>query len=490
MSGGRNLGRSGALSLVSALLPVPFLHDASGRVTLTRIIGELLGEPFAVVESPLPFQHVWNIVEACQRHPDAFDALLYALEKAEGNTRQMQEVRHAVDALRTAELWPERERERLLMLLSGVAIPEIADVYVHVTRPSGHRLPPTATLVDYLNAVGLLNSEASGLPRLLSFIEHLAPRVPPALRAEMHRWADDQTERLGLTDELAEMRARCARSPEVGPEPQSTAYLIVQIIPDSPSGRRCRLTHWRQLDAAEGWQPLRGGDVIGDLDELKRAVAELIGEVEEEWARFEPEVRIEFVLPDELLNLDVDRWPWEPPDKIPQPIGTRFPVAVRSQERMSETRYRRHWRQRWRRLSGCLDDAGVLPEEAVHWSGDRPPEALGGVLMSDLGLLSMVLSAPPLSGSAGLDELTVGVRDGIPLMLWHRDDCTDPEFRALVKQLLHCHGAELLERVRLARARADAEPGVARPASDLTLLWDDPNRVVVPTRPGTEGVRP
>lgn len=481
MAGGAELGRSSSLSLVSALLRVPFLNEVSSRTTVVQLVGEVLGEPFSVAEHAHPFQHIWNIVEACRRHPEGFDALSHVLGQVEGNSLPMHEVDRIIGDMRTTGLWPDAEYQRLLALLSGVSVPDLPDIYQHVTGATGHRLPPGSTVAEHLNAANVLNADSNGLPKLLSLIEHLAPTVRADLSAELRAWADAQAGRLGLVAELQSMRARCARRPEVRAESRSAAYLVVLIHPENPSGQRCRLAHWRQLDLSEGWKPMRGSDVVGDLDDIKRAVAGLIEQVETEWSHLDPDVRIEFVLPNELLNLDVDQWPWETTSNIPQPIGTRFPVSVRALERMREDKYHRHWRLRWKRLNSWLQDAGTLPEEANHWAGGQNPDALGGVLMRDMSLLSMVLGEPPLPGSSGLDDVVVGVRDGIPLMLWHRNDCASEEFRDLVKGVLHGEGEPVLERVRLARADARAERKPGHAGNALTVLWDDPDRVVTPT---------
>ncbi|WP_461156987.1 effector-associated domain 2-containing protein [Saccharopolyspora tripterygii] len=74
MAGGAELGRSSSLSLVNALLRVPFLNEVSSRTTVVQLVGEVLGEPFSVPEHAHPFQHVWNIVDACRRHPEAWIA--------------------------------------------------------------------------------------------------------------------------------------------------------------------------------------------------------------------------------------------------------------------------------------------------------------------------------------------------------------------------------------------------------------------------------
>ncbi|WP_406601911.1 VMAP-C domain-containing protein [Lentzea sokolovensis] len=107
-------------------------------------------------------------------------------------------------------------------------------------------------------------------------------------------------------------------------------------------------------------------------------------------------------------------------------------------------------------------------------------------------LVSLVLSESPQVAKSGRDEVAVGLRAGVPLMVWHREKCDSAEFVAVVEELLH--GVDdphhLLERIRLARATAFEEGAAARHVcGKLTVLFDDPARVVMPVPPAApEGV--
>ena len=80
---------------------------------------------------------------------------------------------------------------------------------------------------------------------------------------------------------------------------------------DGSAGDWFRLSQWRQLGGPEPWSPLHGTDEVGTLAVIKGHMATLIEKVEDHWAQYRRDNRIEFVLDYEDLNLDVDQWPWE-----------------------------------------------------------------------------------------------------------------------------------------------------------------------------------
>jgi hypothetical protein len=75
---------------------------------------------------------------------------------------------------------------------------------------------------------------------------------------------------------------------------------------------------------------------------------------------------------------------------------------------------------------------------------------------------------------------------GVPLVLRHREKCDTAEFVTVVENLLHGDGDlhDLLERVRLVRVTAFEQGAVPGHVGEkLTVLLDDPVRVVVPLCP-------
>ncbi|GGU50719.1 VMAP-C domain-containing protein [Lentzea flava] len=482
---------SGALwPLVEVLRRIPCLMNRSGRNLVMRMVCEELGEQLPFEEHDHATGHLYSLAEVCRTHPDGLPALVLVLERIEQRSRQMVALRETVRAMTAPKLWASEESARLFQLLEGAVLPDITEIYHAVVGLAAPRLSAQATHVEVLRALESLNADANGIPKPLVFVEHLAMRVRPELATELRRWSDRQAAHMGLSAELVAVRRAAAESDHQAERPpRSLAYLVLQVQREGPSGDRYRLSHWRQLGQSTGWAPVRGADVVGELELVKDRVAALIEQIEVDWGQYRPNIRIEFVLPGEFINLDVDQWPWETDSLIPEPIGCRYPVVVRSLERMARRKWYRLWHERWEQLLLQLRKTGAVHRESAWWGKQDTEQGLReltSALARTTTLVSLVLSAPPRVEMVGRDEVAAGLRAGVPLILWHRENCGDAEFKAVVESLLHGDDDphDLLERVRLARVTAFERGAVSGHVGEkLTILLDDPVRVVVPSDP-------
>ncbi|MFD0206176.1 MULTISPECIES: VMAP-C domain-containing protein [Saccharothrix] len=491
-----NGGRGLLMSLVDVMARVPSLSDRAGRNLVVRMMSAELRETLLVEEHHTAIGHLFNLAEVCQQSPERLSALVRIVSRIDHDTRAMVELRRVVAELTPLDLFPTSDRAKLFTLLAGVVVPDIADIYRVVAGPTAPSLYGPTTYAEVFRVLETLNAGPDGLPRPLVFVEHIAARVRTELAIELHRWNESQAVSMNLLAELTAVRdsLRPEAAQPLTPPPGSPAYLVLRIGGEGPGGKKFRLSSWRQLGEPNPWAPLPGQDVVGTLDEIKWHVAALIEKVEDDWAQYSPDIRIEFVLDYENLNLDVDQWPWENDDDLAQPMGCRYPVVIRSLERMTTRRYHREWRQRWVELSGQLERAAGLAHTSTCRALSGTEEGLRELLTrfnTDRALVSLVLSAPPRPENAGRDEVAAGVKAGVPLMVWHRHDCGTPEFSDAVESVLHGQD-ELhpLERVRLARNTAYKEAGRRHVGAALTILYDDPDRIVVPSQPGPprEGV--
>ena len=463
------------------------MADRSGRELVVRMLAEELREHLPVEDHKYPVGHLFSIAEVCSRKPERLTALLRVVESVEQGSRPMAALRDLVRGMTTLELWSPETRAELFSLLSGVVVPDIEHVYLVVGGSLAPRLRGHTTYAEVFRTLEALNARPDGVPRSLLFVEHVAARVRTELAVRLHRWADRQAAALGLSAELHEARREIRAGGAAPTAHRSIAYAVFQLRREGLTGDAYRLSHWRQLDQSNGWHPVRGADFVGDLDAVKRHVAERVEDFEVDWGGFTPDVHIEFVLPAEILNLDVDQWPWETDAALPEPLGCRYPVVVRSLDRMTTPKYHRSWHLRWERLRSQLDHRGRLDADATCWGGDgsdRSLRALMSSLQRNAAAVSLVLASPPRPESSGRDEVAVALRAGIPVMLWDRAGPAG-DFADRARTLLHEVGPhDLLERVRLARTHA-FEAG----AAGFTVLWDDPSRVVVPVHPAApEGV--
>jgi len=94
-------------------------------------------------------------------------------------------------------------------------------------------------------------------------------------------------------------------------------------------------------------------------------------------------------------------------------------------------------------------------------------------------------------GTKGPSEVLVGLRNGLPVMIWHRADGLKRVFSSAVRPLLVSH-PDLPEQVRRLRGGQGAVRFTGQICSHVSLLWDDPNRTVeaeeLPTAPNGQEV--
>jgi hypothetical protein len=416
--------------------------------------------------------------------------LLDVVRELDEGSIHLHAVERMIEEHTALPLWPEEEREELFALLRGVIFPDLVELYRQVAGLGAPELPDETSYREVFLTLETLTADADGMPKPIVFVEYLASGRRGELAIELRRWSDRQASRLGVITELQRMRRNLA-VPVPGPPPNSPAYLILLLRRVGLTGDQFQLDHWTQLDLTEGWHPERGEDFIGSLDEVKRQVAELIESVETKWARYQPDIRIEMVLSSELLNLDVDQWPWKVESPMPPvPIGCRYLFAVRSLERMQAGKYHRAWHGRWTVLAGQLKGAGALtPEFSRRIEPGDSMRKLVADFETNPDVVSLILSKPPDAVQDGGDEVAVGLRAGLPVMIWSREDCDSEEFLATVQDLLHGDGpGNVLQRLRQLRTTAYMS-NRDHVGHHLVVLWDDPDRLVFPSDLG-RSVRP
>jgi hypothetical protein len=465
--------------LVKAMQLLPCMGSSQDRNFVVRLLADRLGT-IQIDESPKPHQHILSIVEVAARRPDGLPALLDIVRELDEGTRYLREVERIIAARTALELWPEEERERLFALLSGMIFKDLVELYRQVAGANAPELPVETSYREVFLTLETLNADPDGLPKPIVFVEHLASGRRSELSIELRRWSDRQASRLGVITELQKMR-RASQAPPPGPPPNSPAYLVFLLRRVGLTGERFQLCHWSQLDLAEGWHPERGEDFFGQLDEIRVQVATLIEWVETKWARYQPDIRIEMVLSGELLNLDVDQWPWEVESPLPPlPIGCRYAFAIRSLERMQAGKWHRSWHTRWSVLTGQLENGAIPPESARRAEADGAIRRLVADFENNPDVVSLMLSKPPDPAEDGGAEVTVGLRAGLPIIVWSREDCDSADFVAAVEKLLHGDGpGTVLQRARAMRTTA-YESHAGHVGHHLALMWDDPERLVVP----------
>ncbi|NDU71444.1 hypothetical protein GWI34_02230 [Actinomadura sp. DSM 109109] len=476
--------------IVALLLDIPDMREAAVRSIVLHYISEHVRAPVLLPELPQPRYHLYHLVLACREIPDGLQLLVRAVEFVAGPTAAVARLKRMMSPVR-AHLEPVVETQ-IEDLLTGLRIPSLTRLYVAATGNSIATVP--YRLADAWDAFSALldhNTAPGKPPPHLIFTAMLLQTLQTRQAAghagteeawrlkRLREWLALQTERLrgagdaAQADYLDRMRDR---SGVLATRADKPIYLIIQLepLPDMVEDEvQCRLLHWRQIHPLE-WRPEPGEERVVPLSAVREHVGALIQEAERGWAyELDDSLVLEFVLPLEMINLDVDRWTRdssEAPD--PPSLGSEYEVLVRSQERLRALGLHRAWRQRWQVLVDAAD-------AVTYWAAaDEPahPRPMGERLLSGREIVACVLSCPP-DREPGRSELRKALRAGVPVILWDRADRPAPETREAVRQVVDRPDIRTLP-TDIRRLRGNMPPGPAvngRSDLEVTLLWDDPN---------------
>ncbi len=468
-------------ALVDCLAEIPWMRDPGSRRLCLDLLNDRLGVSLVVEDLPTVRTHLLGIVRACRRqHPRGLSALVEVLQQMEPGSQSVVRAHEAVEELIAAELVTEPDRRELLTLLGESAGDRFAEAVRFAAGPTVEPAPRQRFPSEALATLERMNARPDGVPPLLIFVEYLAAYFGGERAAQLRYWNDRQAQQMGLTEKL--LAVRQSQTDEPRPPQDVVAYLVIRIEPDHLDPDLFTVVHWRQCDPT-GWRPHRGDARSGDLTVVRTHVAELVAKAEAGWAKDASAIRIEFLLPYSLLNLPVDQWDLEEESAVPRPVGLHYQVVVRSLDRARSPQWHREWKRRWDLLKQ-VPSGLAAPEELWMWSEGaktRQLSALDAKLAVSKEVVSLVLRSVPEGAEPG--EVVVGVRTGVPVMIWHRIDSARPAFESAINAMRDAL-PDLAEGLRKLRSEAKQS---SRPdshvGSRVSLLWDDPDRPVEPQEP-------
>ncbi|QXJ22460.1 hypothetical protein AGRA3207_003460 [Actinomadura graeca] len=476
--------------IVALLTDIPDMREVAGRSIVVHYISEHVRTQLLLPDLPQPRYFLYNLVRACRELPDGLQVLVRAVEFVAGPTAAVARLKRTLSPVR-AHLEPGAESQ-IEELLTGLRVPSLTRLYVTATGNSIATVPfrPAdawdvfSTLLDHNTAPGKPPPHLIFVAMLLQTLQtQQSANGADAEEAwrlkKLREWLTTQTDQLrregGATqaDYLDRMRDRSAALAARADKP---IYLIIQLEPlsDLVEGEvMCRLSHWRQVHPLE-WRPEPGEDRMVPLSAVPEQVGALVREAERGWAyELDDSLVLEFVLPLDMINLDVDQWTRDAPETPDPPtLGAEYEILVRSQERLRALGFHRAWRQRWQVLLDGVDGTTywATAGEPAH------PRPMGDRLLSSREIVACVLSGPP-DREPGRGELRKALRAGVPVVLWHRAEEIASNTREAVRQVVDRPDIKALpthlRRLRGNTPQADDRNG--RTSLEVTLLWDDPN---------------
>jgi hypothetical protein len=458
-------------NMVGQLEECPSIRQEIGRQLLRRMIDESLGRTFSLHGNDLRLQ-LFEIVMWCAQVPEALHYLVEAVKQLEEDSLPTVRLELLLDEWYAVGLVSPEDWVVFRGALDDFMPTDLPELVRAATGYRISRAPARCTNAwhAYVYLVGA-NAAADGLPPSMVFLGLVAERLPSPVDQEVRLRTWRRAGRLGLTPTLN----RACYQPELpGPAAQTT-HLMVQFEADGLEQDQYVMSHWYQRDTGS-WRPQKGEDKVVAAARLETEVEKLVADIEGLWPDAGGTMMIEFILPWELLNTPVDWWLKETQSSRPIPLTMDYPVVVRSLERLRTRRWHRGWRARWAHMPEHP------PATQVYWSrpaGEDYQTLLETELKSDHRIALLVLSEPPHIGGAGQGEAEAALRAGLPVIIWHRLDCTERDFIDGVSELIGAGLAQLPERARELRRQAlrvDPRMRDQHIGRHLTVLWDDPER--------------
>jgi len=348
--------------------------------------------------------------------------------------------------------------------------------------------PGESDLKTLLEELNHFNVSREQFPLVLEVAELASKRAgDPALRAELalisDRWADQADDG---RSRLAAVRG--AHEPQEST--QESPCLMIRLEREKNGDDR----YWLSAGI------FRGGDIVSKKEGTEYVALEknheylnmifpgLVETVDRS------RLSVEFVVDRDLLNEEFDQWlvpedtPSSLPDQVPpRPsdpgwyrIGVEYPVVIRDLQRMRKPSLHGWWKSRWQVLSDR--SAGA---DAICWRWVDPGHDAVDKLRASLHLKEqmacLALMSAPCSGSLAARLLETGLAVGAPAAIWLRTSPEEEQARAYLAAVLDSQELrDLPARVLMLRREADADGSDNHHGHQLSLLWDDPNRVWEP----------
>ncbi|QKG25212.1 effector-associated domain 2-containing protein [Actinomadura verrucosospora] len=468
--------------LVEAILRIDGMRVRRGREVLLAALERDLGHR-------LPFEHhdqdrldVWALVDVLLNYPGAAHALVRELERFYKGSLSVAALGDLVREL-IPEPWLDREARRELHQLI-TSLERFDPELTHLGRfPMLYRraVGPAWPLLDremrnLHDVVALLEeipAGPDGVPPLLVFTDDLARYTAQPVAPAIQDWVRRQAVSHGLDDALRQ-RQNAQVEARARPEPSET-YLIIACTPDALDPDRYLVTAWLQVDREPG-STLHSSDEAIPLSRVPELLEWLLTAESSVVGRPTPDLTVEFVLPRPLLGHPVE----DSKIKVAgfeHRIGIKYPVVVRSLDRMRLAAVHHDWRRKWTALCGNSVDAPVC---LVTQRGEFDQEELFSRLAEAPAVLA--LAFPPWAESDEPDEHWVGLLSGAPVMAWCRDGRDPARFAREVKDLLAADLMKLPRRTMELRRQAlsGAGAGSGHLGLHLTLVFDDADRIPEP----------
>ncbi|MFF3325887.1 hypothetical protein [Streptomyces sp. NPDC002889] len=228
---------------------------------------------------------------------------------------------------------------------------------------------------------------------------------------------------------------------------------------------------------ARGWRRLEPKDDASGprrvtLDEARELLEECLRELSAPGVsgtgRRPPRLRrIEFAVPDTLLEVGFDQWRLKPGPHV-QCLGKRYEVVLRCPDARSHGDAAYQWSSRWT----WLTRQGGAHHRATVWL-DSEDLARAEDLMYEWCEAQYPVCVAVSATPAG-QGWRAALEAGVPVILWQRDGPAASSPPVQLRDVLPVNDVTLLPRM-VKKLRMKGDPAVA---ASVVLLWDDPDHAL------------
>jgi hypothetical protein len=501
--------------LIEALLACASVNDDSQRNAILQELPNNIRNRFT--RSDILQTWVLNVINASLRFEDGIEELIDVVQIFEGDSEEMRALYRV-----KRRLFPTVISRPQLRALESLVRPPIwsrevlIEAYHASAQPSSREAQPAEDSVDELldEMFGLLADKAqlpSGAFPILDFVAHLANTASPSRQARLHTWLEGAATELGADVTAINTRVTAPADPA---DTRPTYLLIAPVASDAGKAREFvpdTFTAEEFVVRAWAW---RGNDTITELafDDARQqfthtasldTMPEVIRQLRRVNARMLPDeegsLTIELFVPSELLHYAVDTFPFPVGIKKSVDLGVKYPIVVRSLERISDKYFdvlQDQWRAKWLRFRDLVSAThdrteGIEPAarapvaespedipELLLWIcqlQDRSLAQLDQGLGND-GVIGMASLVAPAELPPELDVITTMLDAGVPIAFWLRKTAAAPDIEQICRTLLTIKQINRLPQLLWERRKnfGATDPQIWR---NVTLMWDDPNRL-------------
>jgi len=407
-------------------------------------------------------------------------------------------MRSAVSSHLAEPLLGREQRRELHAMCENLTDPDVPRLFKLSIDHAGHNLQSDpSNLCAVLNELEQFPARAEDeLPPIAVFVHKLASAQPPEFGDRLRALIADLVPRKLQADALEKV-ADGQRGPR---RPGRIHYCAIHLEPDTMDSGLYYLSAFIQEgpypagiqeDAFPAEPLIEPDDNPCTEDQIRTRIDQALNSAPLSQIRPD-ELRVEFYLPNSLIDLPVDQW------RVGVvALGVRYQVVVRSLTRLRELAGSyRDWQAKWPQaqqadFSGVagVPDPAFRPAERVTWLTEQAavndPEQVYVALVRPDGPVCLVLVQPPAPDRC--EALLVALTAGIPVLLWARNPQAD--LPGSLRGLCPVAGAPLLVRdlpvqaLAFRRSASADRVGDDHLARHLTLLYDDASRIPEPAAP-------